>query len=57
MDILHTEVEEREQYDDSLLLVPGDVVGDRKLVYAVKAEDLLELQSDQGERIGIVART
>ena len=55
MDIFHAQVQEGQQHDDSLLLIPGNVVGDGQLVDVRKTEDLLQLQSDDGQRVGIVA--
>ena len=55
MDILHTKVQQCQQHNDSLLLIPCNVERDRKIIDIVKSEDLLELQGDQRKRVGIVA--
>ena len=55
VDVLHAEVEQSEENDDGLLLVPRDIVGNRKIVDVIQAEHLFELQCDQCERVGIVA--
>ena len=49
VDILHAEVEQSEENDDGLLLVPRDVVGNRQIVDVIQAEHLFELQRDQRE--------
>ena len=55
MDVLHAEVEQGKENDDGLLLVPRDIVGNRKIVDVIQAEHLFELQRDQCKRVGIVA--
>ncbi len=45
------------QKNHCLLLVPGDIVGNRQVVNIIKAEDLFQLQGDLNQRIGIVAQT
>ena len=55
MDVLDAEVQQGEQDDDGLLLVPGDIVGNRQLIDIVEAEDLFELQSNQREAVAVVA--
>ena len=49
VDVLHTEAQQSEQYDDRLLLIPCDVVGDGQVVDIGKLEDFLELEGDDGE--------
>ena len=57
MDILHAEVEESQEHDDCLLLVPCDVVSKRELVHIVEAEDFLQLECNDCQRVGVVALT
>ena len=44
VDILHTKAQQRQQYDDCLLLIPSNVEDDRKVVDAIHTKDLLQLQ-------------
>ncbi|GFI37989.1 hypothetical protein IMSAGC015_02178 [Lachnospiraceae bacterium] len=55
MDILHAKIQKRQQNDDSLLLIPRNVVGDGQVVDIVQTENFLELQSNDSQRIRIVA--
>ena len=55
MDVLHTERQQGQEYDDCLLLIPGNVVGDRELVDIGKPEDFLQLQGNQSKGVGVVA--
>ena len=55
VDVLHTEMQEREEDDDRLLLIPCDVVDNRQFVHIGEAEDLLELQGDERQGVRIVA--
>lgn len=42
------------KYNDSLLLIPGNVIDYREIVYTLKAQSLLKGHSDDYERIGVV---
>ena len=55
MDVLDAEVQQGQQDDDSLLLVPSNVEDERQLVDIIKTEDFLELERDQREAVGVVA--
>lgn len=55
VDVLDPEVEQGQQHGHRLLLIPGDVEDDRQLVDVVEAEDLLELERDHGQAVGVVA--
>src|SRR5574344_2269978 len=55
MDILHAKRQKRQQNDDSLLLIPRNVVGDGQVVDIVQTENFLELQSNDSQRIRIIA--
>ena len=46
VDILDTQVQQSQQYDNSLLLIPCDVVNNGQVVDVVQAEDLLQLQGN-----------
>lgn len=55
VDVLDAEVQQGQQDDDGLLLVPSDVEDKRQLVDVIKTEDFLELERDQREAVGVVA--
>ena len=55
MDVLLTQVQQGQQDDDGLLLVPSNVEDERQLVDVIEAEDFLELERDEGEAVGVVA--
>ena len=55
MDVLHAKVEQGKQNDDRLLLIPRDIVYHGQLVHIIETEHFLQLQCDEGERVGIVA--
>ena len=57
VDILHAQVQQGQQHDDRLLLIPGDVVDNRQVVDVVQAEDLLQLQGNDSQGVGVVALT
>ena len=44
-----------EQFDGRLLLIPGNVADDRQVVDILQAEDLLQLEGDHRQRVGVVA--
>ena len=50
-DAFHAQGQQGEKYRGRFLLVPGDIERDRELVDVIKTEDLLELESDDGERV------
>ena len=55
MNILHPEVQKRQQHDDSFLLIPGDIIDDRQIVDIIQSEDFFEFEGDQNQRIGVIA--
>ena len=55
MDVLYAQREQREQHDDRLLLIPGDVERQRQLVDRGEFERLRELLRDDDERVAVVA--
>ena len=55
MDILHAKAQQSEKHDDSLLLVPGNVEGNRQIIDISSSEDLFEVQSHHSPRIAVVA--
>ncbi len=55
MNVLYAQIEKGEKYDDGLLLIPCDVEYDRKIVDIVEPENLLELESDERKRVGVIA--
>ena len=57
VDILHPLIQQGQQYDDRLLLIPGNVVDNGQLVDVLQSEDLLELQGNDRQRVGVVALT
>ena len=44
-----------EQFDGRLLFIPGNVADDGQVVDVLQAEDLLQLESDHRQRVGVVA--
>ena len=48
-------MEQGKQNDNRLLFIPRDVVHHGQLVHIVKTEHFLQLQCDEGKRVGIVA--
>src|SRR5699024_1718403 len=57
MDVLNAEIQQGQQHDDGLLLIPGDVVDDGQVVDVIQSKDFLEFQSDDGQRVGVIALT
>lgn len=55
MDLLYAKIQQGQQYDDRLLLIPGDIIDDRQVIDILQAEYFLELQRDDRQRVGIVA--
>ena len=55
MDVLHTQVQQGQENDNSLLFIPGNVVHDGQLVHIVQAEDFLQFQGNQSQGVGVVA--
>ena len=41
MDILHSKVKQGKEDNNGLLLIPGDVVNDRKIIYIIQTEYFL----------------
>ena len=57
MDILHSQIQQGQQYDDRLLLIPGNVVDNGQLVDVLQSEDLLELQGNDPFGFAIATAT
>ena len=55
MDILHTQIQQRQKNNDGLLLIPGDIERDRQLINIIKTEYFFQLKRDEGKRIGVIA--
>ena len=55
VDVLHSQVQQGQQHDDRLLLIPGDIVDDGQVVDVLQPKDLLELEGNDGQRVGVVA--
>ena len=55
MDILHTQIQQRQKNNDGLLLIPGDIERDRQLINIIKTEYFFQLKRDDGKRIGVIA--
>ncbi|MNY53154.1 hypothetical protein D3C86_1888870 [compost metagenome] len=55
VNILHTQIQQCQEYNYRLLLIPGNIVGDRQIVNILKSEYFLELQGNHNKRVGIVA--
>lgn len=55
MYVLHPEVQQSQQDDDGLLLVPRDVERDGQVVDVLAAEYLLEFQRHESPRVAVVA--
>ena len=55
MDVFHAQVEQGQQDNHRLLLIPGDVIDDGQVIDVVQAEDLLELEGDDSQGVGVVA--
>ena len=55
MDVLHAQVQQSQENDDGLLLVPGDIESNRQLVNIVESKHLFEFQGNDRQRIGVVA--
>lgn len=45
MDILYAQMQQGKKYDDSLLLVPGNIEEDRKVIDVAGSKDLLQLHA------------
>ena len=57
MDVLHTQVQQGQQDDDSFLFVPGNVEDQGQFVDIFQTEDFLQFQGDQSQGVGVVALT
>ena len=55
VDVFHAQVEQGQQDNHRLLLIPGDVIDDGQVIDVVQAEDLLELEGDDSQGVGVVA--
>ena len=54
MDVAHSEVEKREQHDDSFLLIPSDVEHNGEVVDIGRSKNLFQFESYQRPRVGVV---
>lgn len=55
VNVLHAQMQQRQQYNHRFLLIPGNVIGDRKIVDIRKTEDFLQLKRYNHKRIGVIA--
>ena len=55
VDVLHPQGEQGQEHNDRLLLIPSDVVDNGQVVEVRQTEDLLQLQGDEGQGVGIIA--
>lgn len=49
MDVFNTKRKKGKKYNDSFLLIPGNIVDNRQVVDIFKAENFLQLQCDDGK--------
>ncbi len=57
LDIFEPKGKQGQEYCHSLLLVPAEIKGQRKLIYIVQTKGFLELQGDYGQGVRVVALT
>ena len=57
MDVLYAQMQQGKKYDDSLLLVPGNIEEDRKFIDVAGSKNLLQLQCHNRPGIRVVALT
>ena len=55
MDVFDAKVQQSQQHDHRLLLVPCDVVDDGQIVDVIEAKDLLEFQRNHRQGVGVIA--
>ena len=55
MYVLHPQVQQGQKHYNGFLLIPGDIVDNGQLIDILQAKGFLQLQGNQGQRIGVVA--